>query len=108
MELAVIVVLVVAGAMIPGNPKILFFRLKPPLETGPVLSPTQKETRQAAFLGTWIVVLLLPRSYSCASSSTVSPAYTSSSAKTTMADDAVGVTFRTTTSPTARRGRSPT
>jgi hypothetical protein len=48
------------------------------------------------------------RSYSGGSSSTPSPACTSSSAKTTMADDAVGVTFTTTTSPTARRGRSPT
>ena len=47
-------------------------------------------------------------SYCCSSRTTVSPAYTSSSAKTTMADEAVGVTFRTTTSPTARRGRSPT
>src|ERR1019366_5210545 len=47
-------------------------------------------------------------SYCCSSSSTVSPACTSSRAKTIMADDAVGVTFRTTTSPTARSGRSRT
>src|ERR1035437_8877998 len=61
-----------------------------------------QRTQHPRFLIGWF------RSYSGGSSSTPSPACTSSSAKTTMADDAVGVTFTTTTSPTARRGRSPT
>src|ERR1019366_2375274 len=80
-------------------------RGKPRLYERSDLLCTQKEKGE---IRSPLVAIKLLFSYCRPSSSTVSPACTSSSAKTTIPDDAVAVTFRTTTSPTARRGRSLT